>query len=491
MAVAADASLRGEITPSLEEVRQLAREHNLVPIRQSFIADCETPVSAFLKLRGAGPAFLLESAEQGQRVGRWSFIGYKPRSVLRWKLSDGGDPYALAAAEVARHRQAPLADLPPFSGGAVGFFGYDCVRAVEPLGAPNPDTLGLPDMALMLSDVLVAFDHLKHTTTVLANVYVEEGDLGAAYSSAVELIAEVRERLAGPLPATPAQDGERPEPHFESNLERAEFEAMVARIVEYVHAGDAFQVVPSQRWSSPSPVESFSIYRGLRAVNPSPYMYFLDFEDFQIVGASPEPLLTVTGRRVSTRPIAGTRPRGGDAAEDAAIAAELLADEKERAEHVMLVDLGRNDLGRVCEYGSVEVETFMSVETYSHVIHIVSNVAGRLREEVGAMGALRSVLPAGTLSGAPKVRAMQIIDELEPVKRGAYGGAVGYLSYAGELDTCICIRTVVVRDGVAHVQAGGGTVADAEPAYEFEESKAKARGVVRAIELATRQAEWP
>jgi anthranilate synthase component 1 len=491
MADAADAGLRGEITPSLEEVRGLGREHNLVPIRQSFIADCETPVSAFLKLRGAGPAFLLESAEQGQRVGRWSFIGYKPRSVLRWKLADGGDPYALAAAEVARHRQAPLADLPPFAGGAVGFFGYDCVRAVEPLGPPNSDPLGLPDMALMLSDVLVAFDHLKHTTTVLANVYVEEGDLGAAYSSAVELIAEVRGRLAGPLPATAAPDGERPEPHFKSNVERVDFEAMVARIVEYIHAGDAFQVVPSQRWSSPRPVEPFSIYRGLRAVNPSPYMYFLDFEDFQIVGASPEPLLTVTGRRVSTRPIAGTRPRGGDAAEDAAIAAELLADEKERAEHVMLVDLGRNDLGRVCEYGSVEVETFMSVETYSHVIHIVSNVAGRLREEVGAMDALRSVLPAGTLSGAPKVRAMQIIDELERVKRGAYGGAVGYLSYAGELDTCICIRTVVVRDGVAHVQAGGGTVADAQPAYEFEESKAKARGVVRAIELATRQAEWP
>jgi anthranilate synthase component 1 len=239
------------------------------------------------------------------------------------------------------------------------------------------------------------------------------------------------------------------------------------------------------------PVEPFSIYRGLRAVNPSPYMYFLDFEDFQVVGASPEPLVTVAGRRVSTRPIAGTRPRAGTADEDQRIAAELLADEKERAEHVMLVDLGRNDLGRVCEYGSVAVETFMGVETYSHVIHIVSSVAGRLREGVTAVEALRSVLPAGTLSGAPKVRAMEIIDELEPVKRGAYGGAVGWLSYAGELDTCICIRTVVVKDGVAHVQAGGGTVADARPDYEYEESRAKARGVVRAIELAARQAEWP
>jgi len=499
MAVAADlGALRGHVEPSLEEVRALAASggHNLVPVGQTFIADCETPVSAFLKLRHASaghPAFLLESAEQGQRVGRWSFIGYKPRRVLRWALADGGDPYALAAAEVARHRQAPLPGLPPFTGGAVGFFGYDCVRAVEPLGDPNPDALGLPDMALMLSDVLVAFDHLKHTTTVLANVDVDAGgeDLDAAYASAIGLIAEVRERLAGPLPEPPAVPPGREEPAFESNLEREAFEAMVARIVEYVHAGDAFQVVPSQRWSAPCPVEPFSVYRGLRAVNPSPYMYFLDFEDFQVVGASPEPLLTVSGRRVATRPIAGTRPRGADATEDARIADELLADEKERAEHVMLVDLGRNDLGRVCDYGTVEVETFMSVETYSHVIHIVSNVAGRLRDGVGAMDALRSVLPAGTLSGAPKVRAMQIIDELEPVKRGAYGGAVGYLSYAGELDTCICIRTVVAKDGLAHVQAGGGTVADAVPAYEFEESKAKARGVVRAIELAVAQAEWP
>jgi anthranilate synthase component 1 len=486
--VAADALA---VTPSLEEARALAREHNLVPVTHTFIEDCETPVSAFLKLRGAGPAFLLESAEQGQRVGRWSFIGYKPRSMVRWSLADGGDPYDNAAAEVSRYRQAPLEGLPPFAGGAVGFFGYDCVRAVERLPEPNPDPVGLPDMALMLSDALVAFDHLKHTVTVLANAYVDEdGGVEAAHARAVELIREVRERLAGPLPRPETAPGPRPEPVFEPNMPRAAFEAMVARIVEYVHAGDAFQVVPSQRWSAPSPVEPFSIYRGLRAVNPSPYMYFLDFEDFQIVGASPEPLLTVAGRHASTRPIAGTRPRGASLEDDARIAAELLADEKERAEHVMLVDLGRNDLGRVCEYGSVAVESFMGVETYSHVIHIVSSVAGTLREGVTAVEALRSVLPAGTLSGAPKVRAMEIIDELEPVKRGAYGGAVGWLSYAGQLDTCICIRTVVVKDGVAHVQAGGGTVADARPDYEYEESRAKARGVVRAIELAARQADW-
>ena len=490
MTVAADIrALTGVITPAREEVAALAAAgHNLIPIAQTVIEDTETPVSAFLKLRGAGPAFLLESAEQGQKVGRWSFIGYKPRSVMRWRLEDGGDPYALAAKAVADHRQAPIAGLPPFSGGAVGFFGFDCVRTVETtLGPPNPDTIGLPDMALMLSDVLVAFDHLKHTTTVLAHCTSPED-----YDEAVDAIREVRARLAGPLPRHPdAPLPERPEPSFEPNMPREAFEAMVARIVEYVHAGDAFQVVPSQRWSAEPGVEPFSIYRGLRAVNPSPYMYFLDFEDFQVVGASPEPLLTITGRHASTRPIAGTRPRGATAEDDARIAEELLADEKERAEHVMLVDLGRNDLGRVCEYGSVHVEQLMAVETYSHVLHIVSSVAGTLREDVGPMDALGAVLPAGTLSGAPKVRAMEIIDELEPVKRGAYGGAVGYLSYAGELDFCICIRTVVVKDGVAHVQAGGGTVADARPDYEYEESRSKARGVVRAMELAVRQPEWP
>jgi anthranilate synthase component 1 len=488
--VAAESELRLGVRPSLEEVRALARRHNLVPVTQTFLEDCETPVSAFLKLRGAGgPAFLLESADQGQRVGRWSFIGYRPRRVLRWDLADGGDPYALAAAEVERHHQAPLSGLPPFAGGAVGFFGYDCVRTVEPLGDPNPDPVGLPDLALMLSDALVAFDHLKHTVTILANAYVEEDGVDPAYERALEVIREVRERLDGPLPRP--EGAAHPAPEFTPNMERAQFEAMVARIVEYVHAGDAFQVVPSQRWSADVEVDPFSVYRGLRAINPSPYMYFLDFEDFQIVGASPEPLVTVTGGRATTRPIAGTRPRGGDVEQDEAIAQDLLADEKERAEHVMLVDLGRNDLGRVCEYGTVEVETFMAVETYSHLIHIVSSVGGRLRPEVGPMDALRSILPAGTLSGAPKVRAMQIIDELEPVKRGAYGGAVGYLSYTGELDTCICIRTVVVKDGVAHLQAGGGTVADAKPDYEYEESRNKARAAARAIELASAQETWP
>jgi anthranilate synthase component 1 len=495
MTVAGEAMTRApapRVTPSLQDVRELAREHTLIPLRHTFVDDCETPISAFLKLRGEGPSFLLESAEQG-RVGRWSFIGFRPRSVLRWSLGDEGDPYALAAAEVARYRQAPLPGLPPFAGGAVGCFGYDLVRTVEPLGQPNPDPVGLPDLALMLTDVLVAFDHLRHELTIMANVYAadEDGDLEDSYAAAVDAIAEVRARLAGPLPQGAAPQLDRSPPTFESNMPRERFEGMVERIVEYIYAGDAYQVVPSQRWSAPVPVEAFSIYRGLRAVNPSPYMYFLDFGDFEIAGASPEPLVTVRDGRIETRPIAGTRPRGGSAEDDARLAEDLLADEKERAEHVMLVDLGRNDVGRVSEYGSVQVDGFMEIEAYSHVMHIVSRVSGRLRAGVGPLQALRAILPAGTLSGAPKVRAMQIIDELEPVKRGGYGGAIGYLSYSGDLDTCIHIRTVVVKDGVAHVQAGGGTVADAKPDYEFRESEAKARAVKQAIELAVAQPEWP
>jgi anthranilate synthase component 1 len=496
MAVAgAETHLTGPAAPapSLAEVRELARDYNLIPLRQTFIDDCQTPVSAFLKLRNADPSdpgFLLESADQG-RVGRYSFIGYRPRKVLRWSLGDPGDPYRLAADELRRFRVAPLPGLPPFAGGAVGMFAYDLVRTVEPLGEPNPDPIGVPDLALMLTDALVVFDHLKRTVTVIANVYVDD-DLEESYARATDTIAEVRWRLGGAVPMPPGRPVPgRVAPVFQSNMPREQFEGMVSRIIEYIFAGDAFQVVPSQRWSAPVGVQAFSIYRGLRAVNPSPYMYFLDFGDFEIAGASPEPLITVSGRRVSTRPIAGTRPRQATAEQDAAMAKDLLADEKERAEHVMLVDLGRNDLGRVCEYGSVQVASFMAVENYSHVMHIVSSVVGTLRPGVDALAALRSVLPAGTLSGAPKVRAMQIIDELEPVKRGGYGGAIGWASYTGELDTCIHIRTVVVKDGVAHIQAGGGTVADAKPDYEFRESEAKARAVREAIALAVAQPDWP
>jgi anthranilate synthase component 1 len=477
-----------ELTPSLDETRELAREHTLVPLRHTFIADCETPVSAYLKLRGDGPSFLLESAEQGQRVGRWSFLGFRPRAVIRLERGEHPDPYAAVAEELARYRIAPLEGLPPFAGGAVGMFGYDLVRSAEPsVGEPNPDDTGMPELAVMVTDVLLAFDHLRHEVTVLANV-VAEGDVERAYEEAAAAIAEVRERLRGPVPQVGA--GRREPPSFTSNLGSDGYAAAVERAKEYIRAGDVYQVVPSQRWSADCPVDAFSIYRGLRAINPSPYMYFLDFEDFEIAGASPEALVTVTGRTVRQRPIAGTRPRADSVEQDLERGRELLADPKERAEHVMLVDLGRNDLGRVCEYGSVTVDELMAVETYSHVMHIVSSVSGTLSPGVSPMDALRASLPAGTLSGAPKIRAMQIIDELEPVGRGPYGGAVGYLSYTGDLDTCIYIRSALVKDGQVHLQAGGGIVADSDPAYEVRETEAKAGAVIDAIALACKQGDW-
>jgi anthranilate synthase component I len=491
------------LEPDLNGARRLAQGGNLVPVCARLLDDCETPVSAFLKLRAAGPkgapCFLLESAEQGQ-VGRYSFVGFRPRSVLRWSagvLSESGgpersapDPYAAVAEHLEQFRLAAVDGLPPFLGGAVGFFGYDLVRTVEPLGEPNPDPLGLPDMALMITDVLLVFDHLSHELTILACAFTDrEGGIDAAYAHAAEQIADVRRLLRGTVPSSDLAAVSAP-PRFVSNMAREEFEAAVARIVAYVRAGDAFQVVPSQRFSAAAAVEAFSIYRGLRAVNPSPYMYYLEFGDFQIAGASPEPLVKVHGNRVQTRPIAGTYPRGANEEEDRRLAERLVNDPKERAEHVMLVDLGRNDLGRVCEYGTVKVDELMVVETYSHVLHIVSQVSGTLRGEVNAMDVLRSALPAGTLSGAPKVRAMQIIDELETVKRCSYGGAIGYLSWNGDLDTAIHIRTVVAKDGQIHVQAGGGTVADAKPAYEYAESVNKAKAVFRAVELACKQPDW-
>jgi anthranilate synthase component 1 len=516
MAVAAEPER--SIEPSLDRARELAREANVVPLSFRFVDDCETPVSAFLKLRDAfpGPSFLLESADQG-RLGRYSFLGFSPRVELRWsdgtmtEVRDGelvktsvDDPYGAAAEMLDRYSIAEPEQLPPFAGGAVGFFGYDLVRTVEPLGEPNPDPLGLPDLALMICELMLAFDHLKHEVTVLGYAFCEGDSVDTAYDHAVGVIDRARAVLRGPVPPPRprpeiAETGPRPPGSFEpegvegpwtSNLNREHFEANVARIVEYTHAGDAFQVVPSQRFSAPARVEAFSIYRGLRTVNPSPYMYFLEFGDFQIAGASPEPLVKVNGRRAETRPIAGTYPRGANEEEDRAQAKALLDDPKERAEHVMLVDLGRNDLGRVCEYGTVSVDEYMVVETYSHVFHIVSQVSGRLRDGVGAMDVLRATLPAGTLSGAPKVRAMQIIDELEPHKRCSYGGAIGYLSFTGDLDTAIHIRTAVVKDGQVHVQAGGGTVADAKPEYEYRESVSKAKAMFAAVELAESQVEW-
>jgi anthranilate synthase component 1 len=516
MAIATTSAL--PVSPTREEARELARDYNVIPLRHAFIDDCETPVSAFLKLRGRGPAFLLESAEQGQRFGRYSFLGFRPRAILRFEggratatefpATDGletdepftvpsrelvgRDPFATVADYLAGYRIAPLEDLPPFAGGAVGVFGYDLVRTVERLPEPNEDDVGTPEMALMVSDALVVFDHLRHQVTIMVNAFVDgERDVDQAYDRAAGLIERARMLLAEPVPRAERDAERRFEPDsFQSNMTPEQYEAAVERCRKYIYEGDAFQIVPSQRWSGACPVEPFSVYRGLRNVNPSPYMYFLEFDDFAVAGASPEPLVKVTGRHVESRPIAGTRPRGATAEEDLQRAQGLLEDEKELAEHVMLVDLGRNDLGAVCEYGSVQVDELMVVETYSHVMHIVSSVIGTLREELGAIDALRACLPAGTLSGAPKIRAMEIIDEVESTKRGFYGGAIGYLSYSGDLDTCIHIRTVVVKDGIAHVQAGGGVVADSDPAYEYRETVAKAKAVFKAIELACEQPDW-
>ena len=506
----------GSLAPDLDRARDLARRGTVVPIVHTYVEDAETPVSAFLKLRGDGPAYLLESAERGGRLGRHSFLGFSPRLLIRWidgellewtddEASDprgeptrrvpAPDPYGAVADRLGAFELAGGDDL-PFAGGAVGLFGYDLVRTVEPLGPPNPDPLGLPDLALMVCELIVAFDHHRHEVSIIALAMSDPDGAGidASYARAVELIDRTRERLRREIPRVDAAaGGGRPGDgpvEWESNQTREQFEANVARIVDYVHAGDAFQVVPSQRFSAPCPVEAFSIYRGLRAVNPSPYMYFIDFGDFEIAGASPEPLVKVAAGRVEGRPIAGTYPRGESEEQDRANAEALLADPKERAEHVMLVDLARNDLGRVCEYGSVEVDELMSVETYSHVLHIVSRVSGSLRPGIGALDVLRSALPAGTLSGAPKVRAMQIIDELEPHKRCSYGGAIGYVDFRGDLDVAIHIRTVVVKDGRAHVQAGGGTVADARPDYEYRESLQKAKAIFRAIEVAVEHPEW-
>ena len=493
--LAVDESL---IRPSREEVRALAADHGIVPIAHTFVDDLSTPIAAFLKLRAAdpdSPAFLLESAEQAQKVGRYSFLGIRPHQVIRWSLGDDDrDPYAIVGDLAASARQAPVEGLAPFTGGAVGLFGYDLVRTVETtLGPPpNPDAVGLPDLAIMLTDTLVIFDHLDRRTTILANVDVSGGadELDAAYERAAEEIRWVRNALAEPLPEVTVAPRSREPLEWTSNHTREQYESNVAKIVDYIYAGDAFQIVPSQRWSAELPVEPFSVYRGLRAVNPSPYMYYLDFGDFQIAGASPEPLLRVTGDRVETYPVAGTRRRTGDPADDAELAAELLADEKERAEHIMLVDLGRNDLGRVCKYGSVVVDELMKIDTFSHLLHISSLVSGTLDDGVTAVDALRMTLPAGTLSGAPKVRAMEIIDELEPVKRSWYAGAVGYLSYAGDMDTCINIRSVAIKDGTVYAQTGGGTVADATPANEYEESVTKSLGTKRAIDVAISQEDW-
>ena len=495
------------VTPSLEDVRGLSAHGGQVALTHTWIADCETPVAAFLKLRDGGPAFLLESAEQG-RLGRYSMIGVRPQALVRGRGSelvhtsadgtqttlDAPDPFSAVQDVVEAVGMIPAAGPAlPFVGGAVGFFGYDLVRQVEPIGPGPNDDLGLPDLMVMITGPVVVFDHLQHTLTVsVPCVLSHSEDPEPAYQAAVATLAELKATLSAPLVAEGSRE-HAPAPRLgevTSNTTRAAFHAAVERCREYIYAGDAFQIVPSQRFSAEVDLDPFAIYRGLRAVNPSPYMFFVELDDFALVGSSPETLVKVEGRTVHTRPIAGTRPRGASEEQDRQFAEELLADPKERAEHVMLVDLGRNDLGRVCQIGSVRVEELMGVHLYSHVMHIESSVVGELAIGRRACDALRSTFPAGTLSGAPKVRAMQIIDELETTKRGPYGGAVGYLSYTGDLDMAITIRTIVCAKGHVHVQAGAGIVADSVAELEYQETQNKAAALFRAIDVAAAQRGW-
>ena len=483
--------------PAIEQFRALAAEgYNLIPVYREVVADLETPVSAYLKVAGGreGASFLLESVEGGERMARYSFIGAEPYRVLRTGEGepDGpGDPLVAIEAELARFRPAQLAGLPRFVGGAVGYLSYETAHYFEPrVPVPANDPQGLPESVFLFTDSLLVFDHVRHRIQVVATAHVD-GSPDEAYRRAVERIDELAERLERPLPrqaqlasepadvdaAAHAASGYREG----SNKTPDEYHAMVRRAKEYVVAGDIIQAVPSQRVEAPAAAPAFDLYRSLRAVNPSPYMYFLELGDFAVVGASPEMLVRAEDGLVETHPIAGTRPRGKDAEEDARLEAELSADEKERAEHIMLLDLGRNDIGRVSQPGTVQVTQMLEVERYSHVMHLVSHVTGRLREDMTAFDALRACFPAGTVSGAPKIRAMEIIAELEGERRGTYAGAVGYFSFSGNMDTAITIRTMVVKNGVAYVQAGGGVVYDSDPETERQESLHKMNALLRAI----------
>jgi len=497
-------------TPDFEEFERLAQRGNLVPVHCEVLADLETPVSAFLKLRPPrsatanpvpGDAFLLESVEGGEAIARYTFLGVTSRATLKTKgrevwlcegeterhytLPPGRDPLHVVEEWMGQFRFVNVPGLPYFCGGAVGYLGYDLVRFFERLPDAPPDDRDIPDCHLLLTDTVLIFDSVRHTIKVLNNAFVE-GDARAAYDAAC---AKIEATLAAlkcePVQATflpVAAPMEEIEP--QSNMPRAQYEAAVAKCVEYIHAGDCVQVVPSQRFAVPLRAEPFQVYRALRHISPAPYMFFLSLGDVQLIGASPEILVTEDNGVVRTRPLAGTRPRGRTPEADAALERELLADPKERAEHIMLVDLGRNDLGRVCEYGSVKVNEMMIVERYSHVMHIASDVTGKLCSGKTQFDVLRAAFPAGTLSGAPKVRAMQIIDEVEPTRRGPYGGAIGYFSFNGNLDTCITLRTLVVKDDIAYVQAGAGVVADSVPATEYQETRDKARAALRAVAMA-------
>ncbi len=457
-----------------------------IPVKKTLLADLETPVTAYLKLsEKSSPSFLLESVEGGKAWARWSFVGVGARNVWRLKqgvftLNGGVLPTAdpLRTLYQAIHRPiAPDPDLPIFWGGAVGYAAYDLIRAYERLPSQKPDLLEVPDLLFVEPEVVVVFDQFKQQMHIVAPA--SEGER----AEALERIAWAEKKLNGPLPGVPGERAGR-RMDFSQNISQAEYEGMVERALEYIRAGDIFQVVPSLRLSAPLKVHPFAVYRALRSVNPSPYMGFLELGEVTLVSSSPESLLRSDGRKVTTRPIAGTRRRGKDAAEDQALAEELLADEKERAEHVMLVDLSRNDLGRVCRFGSVRPTQLMTVENYSHVMHIVSTVEGELREDKTPLDALASVLPMGTVSGAPKIRAMEIIEELEPSRRGAYGGAFGYVAYDGHMDVALTLRTIVIAKEQLHIQAGAGVVYDSNPTAEYQECLNKAQAMLKAVRLA-------
>jgi len=486
------------IQPGYQTFCRLAREGNLVPVYDTFTADLLTPVAAYQRMaRAARYSFLLESVEGGEKIARYTFLGANPVEVFRYAKNScviegegrlewpASDPIEFLRHRVARYRPVRVPGLPPLVAGAIGYFSYDMVRQIERLPTRLRDDVGLDEAVLMFYLGLVAFDHVQHRVWVVRNVFTEgKGGLREKYNSAVREIAATRRLLEKPTPRERRMQAKRRALRIRSNLSRSKYLAAVRRAKQYIRAGDIFQVVLSQRFSARTKADPFEIYRALRVVNPSPYLYFLRLGDVAVVGSSPEMLVKIQGREAHYRPIAGTRPRGRDEKEDQRLEAELLADSKERAEHVMLVDLGRNDLGRVCEYGSVEVEKLMFVERYSHVMHLVSSLRGRLRKGVDCFDALMACFPAGTVSGAPKVRAMEIIEELEPARRGIYAGGILYLDFSGNLDSCIAIRTLVAKNGMAYVQAGGGIVADSVPEREYDETVNKAKALITALEVA-------
>lgn len=488
------------IQPDFKTFCRLAKQGNLVPVYETVRADLLTPVSAYLRLaQDARYACLLESVEGGEKIARYTFVGANPSEIFRCRKgavmleSDGrvrleyGKAMEFLQSLVARYQPARVPGLPPLVGGAIGYFAYDMVRQFERIPDSGRDDAGLDDAVMMFFLGLVVFDHVQHRIWIVRNVYTDApGTLRSKYNAAIREISALRKLLAKPVavenPTRHKKRGGRLK--FTANMSRGKFTSSVRKVKEYIRAGDAFQVVLSQRFSAKMKTDPFEVYRALRVVNPSPYMYYLKLGDMAVAGSSPEMLVKVQGRDAFYRPIAGTHPRGRDEKEDQKLEAQMLADPKERAEHIMLVDLGRNDLGRVCEYGSVRVEKLMFVERYSHVLHLVSSLRGTLRKDVNCFDALAACFPAGTLSGAPKVRAMEIIDEMEPTRRGVYGGAILYLDFAGNLDSCIAIRTLVVKDGIAYVQVGAGLVADSVPEKEYQETLNKSKALFRAIDMA-------